>query len=113
MPITPPGNTQQILQMSSIVEKIQAQMVVHLAGDQIQDQERERLDELKRLELQDLDESNPLEPSNSEGGNRKRRLRVKKKGESADKDKQNASVSASASPHIPEDNQGSNLDVVV
>ena len=113
MPITPPANTQQVLQMSSAVEKIQAQQMVHLAGDQLQDEERERLDELKRLELQDPDQSNPLERANPEGGNRKRRLRFKKPAKSADKDQQDTSASTSASPPIPEGNQGSNLDVVV
>ncbi len=113
MPITPPVNHQLVLQMSSAVEKIQAQQVVHLAGDQIQDEERERLDELKRMELQDPDPSNPMEPTNSEGGSRKRRLRIKRPSQSADKKEQEKSAPTSAAPHIPEEDQGSNLDVVV
>lgn len=113
MPISQPVNTQLVLQMSSAVEKIQAQQMVHLAGDQIQDEERERLDELKRLELQDPGESSPLEPADSEGENRKPRLRVKKGASSSDKEEQDASVPASAAPPIPEEDQGSNLDVVV
>ena len=53
MPVIQPTNLQQVLQMSSAVEKVQAQQVQLLAADQIQDQERVLLDEAKRTELQD------------------------------------------------------------
>ena len=39
MPITNPANIQQVLQMSGAVEKIQTQQALHLAVDQLQEEE--------------------------------------------------------------------------
>lgn len=109
MPQIEISNIQLVLQMSSAVEKVQAQQVQHLAADQIQDQERDMLDELKRTELQDLEASNPTEPTHPDGGQRRRRLRIKKKAASADKKDQGNLPSRG-----PEaSGQGSHLDIVV
>jgi hypothetical protein len=110
MPIIEPSNMQQVLQMSSAVEKVQAQQVIHLTADQIQDHERVLLDEAKRTELQDPEDSNPTEPTHpDESGRRRRRLRFKKPGQNADEE---------GKGDLPpqgtvEESHGSNLDIVV
>lgn len=87
MPVIEPTNLQLVLQMSSAVEKVQAQQVQHLAADQIQDQERALLDEAKRTELQEPEGSNPSEPIHpDESGRGKKRLRFKKPGQNADEE---------------------------
>lgn len=110
MPIIAPTNLQQVLQMSSAVEKVQTQQVLHLAADQIQNQERVLLDEAKRTELQDPEASNPTEPTNpDESGRGRRRLRFKKSGQNADEEgKGNLPPQGTV-----EESQGSNLDIVV
>ena len=110
MPVIEPTNLQLVLQMSSAVEKVQTQQVQHLAADQIQDQERDLLDEAKRIELQDPEGSNPTEPVHEdESGRRRRRLRIKKPLQTAEEE---------GKGNLPprgtlEENQGSNLDIVV
>ena len=110
MSVIEPTNLQQVLQMSSAVEKVQAQQVQHLAADQIQDQERVLLDEAKRTELQDPEGSNPAEPTNpDENGRGRKRLRFKKTGQNADEEEK-----GSLPPQgTMEASQGSNLDIVV
>ena len=110
MPVIEPTNLQLVLQMSSAVEKVQAQQVQHLAADQIQDQERVLLDEAKRTELQDPEGSEPIEPTHPDESRRgKRRLRFKKSGQNAEEEgKGNLPPQGTI-----EENQGSNLDIVV
>jgi hypothetical protein len=110
MPVIQPTNLQQVLQMSSAVEKVQAQQVQLLAADQIQDQERVLLDEAKRTELQDPEETNPTEPTHlDENGRGRRRLRVKKTSQNADEEgKGNLPPQGTL-----DESQGSNLDIVV
>ena len=110
MPVIEPTNLQQVLQMSSAVEKVQAQQVQHLAADQIQDQERALLDEAKRTELQDPEGSDPVEPTHPDESRRgKRRIRFKKPGQNADEEgKGNLPPQGTV-----EESQGSNLDIVV
>ena len=109
MPVIQPTNLQQVLQMSSAVEKVQTQQVQHLAADQIQDQERDLLDEVKRTELQDPEESNPTEPTHPDGSGRRRRLRIKKSVEKAD-----IIEERDMSPKGPaEGSKGTHLDIVV
>ena len=109
MPVIEPANLQQVLQMSSAVEKVQAQQVLHLAADQIQDQERALLDEAKRTELQDPEETNPAEPTNPDETARRRRLRIKNPAQNADEEGK-----GSVRPQdTAEDTQGSHLDIVV
>jgi hypothetical protein len=110
MSVIEPTNLQQVLQMSSAVQKVQAQQVQHLAADQIQDQERVLLDEAKRTELQDPEGSNPAEPIHpDEKGRGRRRLRFKKTGQNAD-EKGKGSLPPQGTM---EASQGSNLDIVV
>ncbi len=110
MPTIQPTNLQLVLQMSSAVEKVQAQQVQQLAADQIQDQERVLLDEAKRTELQEPEGSNPTEPTNpDESGRGRKRLRFKKPGHNADEEgKGNLPPQGTE-----EESQGSNLDIVV
>ncbi len=109
MPVIQPTNLQQVLQMSSAVEKVQAQQVLQLAADQIQDQERVLLDEKKRAELQDPEGTNPAEPTHSDGTGRRRRLRIKNPAQYADEEEK-----GSVWPQdTAEDTQGSHLDIVV
>lgn len=110
MSVIEPTNLQLVLQMSSAVEKVQTQQVQHLAADQIQDQERDLLDEAKRTELQDPEESNPTEPIHSdENGRGRKRLRFKKSDKNADEEGK-----GNLPPHgTVESNQGANLDIVV
>ena len=110
MTVIEPTNLQQVLQMSSAVEKVQAQQVQHLAADQIQDQERDLLDEVKRTELQEPEGSEPAEPTHPDENRRgKRRLRFKKSGQNADEERTGSLPPRGTS----EENQGSNLDIVV
>ncbi len=110
MPVIEPTNLQQVLQMSSAVEKMQAQQVIHLAADQIQDQERVLLDEAKRTELQDPEGSDPAEPTHPDESRRgRKRLRFKKPAQNTDEEgKGNLPPQGTV-----EDSQGSNLDIVV
>ena len=110
MSVIEPTNLQQVLQMSSAVEKVQAQQVQHLAADQIQDQERDLLDEAKRTELQDPEGSNPTEPTHPDESRRgRKRLRFKKPGQNSD-DKGEGDLQPQGTVDT---DQGSNLDIVV
>jgi hypothetical protein len=110
MPVIEPSNLQQILQMSSAVEKVQAQQVQHLAADQVQDHERALLDEAKRTELQDPEDSDPTEPTHPDESRRgKKRIRFKKPGQNADEEEKGNLPSQGT----VEESQGSNLDIVV
>ncbi|MCF8720611.1 hypothetical protein [Nitrospina gracilis] len=113
MPITFPANHQHVLQMSSAVEKVQVQQALHLALDQLAEEEQARQNEAKRVEVQDPENSNPTDPTNpDEGGNRRRRLRIKKKQKPADTKETTPSSTATPSAGMPEKNQGVHLDVV-
>jgi len=109
MPVIEPVNSQQVLQMSSAVEKIQAQQVQHLATDQLRNEDRAALDELKRTEVQDPEESNPSEPTDPESQARRQRLRIKKTAQPTDEEDDRVESNLS----IQEKSQGSNLDIVI
>jgi len=109
MPVIGPINTQQVLQMSSAVEKVHAQLVQHLATDQLRDEDRAKLDELKRTEVQDAEESNPSEPTDPESRARRRRLRIKKTAQPSDEKEEGVESDLS----IAKGSQGSNLDIVI
>jgi hypothetical protein len=111
MSIIGPTNLQQVLQMSSAVEKVQAQQVQLLAADQVQDQERVLLDEAKRTELQDPEGSNPTEPTHPDENRRgRKRLRFKKSTQNADEeDKGNLPPRGT----MEDSQEGGNLDIVV
>ena len=109
MSVIEPINTQLVLQMSSAVEKVQAQQVQHLATDQLRDEDRAALDELKRTEVQKPEESNPSEPTDPESHARRRQLHIKKNAQPADE------MGEGAEPDLPtsEGSQGSKLDIVI
>ena len=110
MTVIEPTNLQLVLQMSSAVEKVQAQQVQHLAADQIQDQERILLDEAKRTELQEPEASEQTEPTHPDENRRgKRRLRFKKTGQNADEE----GIGSLPPRGTSDESQGSNLDIVV
>jgi len=109
MPVIEPVNTQQVLQMSSAVEKVQAQQVQHLATDQLRDRERAALDELKATEVQDPEETNPSDPTDPDGRARRRQLRIKKTAQPTDEMDEGAESDLS----VAEGSQGSNLDIVI
>lgn len=114
MPVNVPFSTQLVLQMSSAVEKVQMQQVLHLAVDQLVEEEQAKLNEAKRVEVQGLEDSKPPEPTNPEGNAARRgRVRIKKKIEAADK-KEQAQRSTSTTPgRLAEAQNGTHLDVVV
>ncbi len=71
MPIIEPANSQQVLQMSSFVEKIQqGQQQVHHSINNYLNEERAALDEVKRSEIQDPENMDPSDPANPESGSR-------------------------------------------
>lgn len=74
-----PVNTQQILQMGGHVEKIQ-QTLQHLqmtTAEQL-DAERSQLDEMKRTEVQDADQTAEGHGVNPDAKGSRRRLRIRK-----------------------------------
>lgn len=109
MPIIEPVHIQQVLQMSSAVEKVQAQLVQHLATGQLRDEDRAVLDGLKRTEVQDPEESNPSDPTNPDSQARRRRLRIKKTAQPTDENEDRVESNLS----LREGSQGSNLDIVI
>ena len=74
-----PVNTQQVLQMGGHVEKIQ-QTLQHLQTTVAEQLEAERsfLDEMKKTEVQDMDATNEVHPSNPEAKGKRRRLKIRK-----------------------------------
>jgi hypothetical protein len=79
MPTTPQVNTQQVMQMGTHSEKLQhtIQTLSNVTAQQA-NSEREVTDEMKRTEVQDLENACFIEQDNSEIG-AKKRLRVLRK----------------------------------
>ena len=96
MPSTPPVNMQQVLQMGTHTEKLQQtiQALPNVTAQQV-DKERERNDELKRLQVQDMDPSYFIEETDPKTRGKKR-LRVRKKSQHVDED-------VNSEPPLPED----------
>lgn len=114
MPVNIPFSTQLVLQMSTAVEKMQMQQVLHLAIDQLAEETEARRNEAKRVEIQDPEGSNPSEPTHPDGGAARRgRVSIKKKTGDADKEGQADASADTASGPIAENRTGRNLDVVV
>lgn len=109
MPIIEPANTQQVLQMSPAVEKVFTEQQALHAADQARLKEQMDRDELKRTEVQDLEESNPTEPANPDGKGSGRKLVIKKKQVSTEMKEDPSSV---APPPVAEGDQGSQLDIL-
>ncbi len=109
MPVIETVNIQQVLQMSSAVEKVLAQQVQHLATDQLRNEDRAALDELKRTEVQDPEKPHPSDPTDPESQARRQRLRIKKTAQPADEEDDRVESNLS----IRRESQGSNLDIVI
>ena len=105
MPSTPPVNMQQVLQMGTHTEKLQQtiQALPNVTAQQV-DKERERNDELKRLQVQDMDPSYYIEETDPKTRGKKR-VRVRKKSQSVDED-------VNPEPPLPENPYRGKLNIV-
>ena len=113
MPTTGTINTQQILQMGTLTEKLQHTMQ-HLpstSAQQIQD-EQVTVNELKQVEVQDPEQTEASSPTNSEG-KRRREIRLRNKSKQ-NNDFENP-LSSSIQEHLPKDisQQGQRVDLTV
>lgn len=110
MPIIEPANTQQVLQMSSFVEKVQqGQQQIHHSINQYLDEERAVLDEIKRSEVQEAENPHSVDPANPDGAGSgqaspKRPLSAGKSGNNADEPPRKKEISF---------NKGSEVDLYV
>jgi hypothetical protein len=106
MPTTPPVNMQQVLQMGTHAEKLQhtLQALPNVTAQQV-DKEREKDDELKRHQVQDIDPSSLVDETDRQTRGKKR-VRVLKKNQPADKDD-------SPEPPLPEDFYRGKMNIVV
>jgi hypothetical protein len=96
--------------MSSHVEKIQqSQQQVHHNIGQHLDEERAKLDEMKRSEIQDMDEANQTDPTDPEGGPKRKQVRARKKKLSDEEKDTAAETQAKSNDGI----HGSKIDVVI
>lgn len=105
MPSTPPVNTQQVLQMGTHTEKLQQtlQTLPNVTAQQV-DKERQKEDELKRIQVQDMDPSYLIEETDAKTRGKKR-VRVRKKSPSPDED-------PSPEPPLPEDPYRGKINIV-
>jgi hypothetical protein len=105
MPTTPLVNTQQVLQMGSHTEKLQHTMQTQpTVVAQQADKERKLADELKRVQVQDMDPTHLLEKTDPET-RAKKRIRVRKKNHSDAEDE------GPESP-LPEDPHRGSLNII-
>ena len=86
MPSTPPVNTQQVLQIGTHTEKLQQtlQALPNVTAQQV-DKERQRDDELKRSQVQDMAPPYYIEETDPQT-QAKKRVRVRKKNQPSDED---------------------------
>jgi len=105
MPSTPPVNTQQVLQMGTHTEKLQhtLQALPNVTAQQV-DKEREKDDELKRRQVQEMDPSSLIEETDPQTRGKKR-VRVLKKNQPADEDD-------SPEPPLPEDPYRGKINII-
>jgi hypothetical protein len=105
MPSSLPVNMQQVLQMGTHTEKLQhtLQALPNVTAQQV-DKERERIDEMKRLQVQGLDPSYFIEKIDPKTHGEKI-VRVRKKGQHVEEE-------ASCEPPLPEDLYRENIHIV-
>ena len=111
MPTIEPANTQQIIQMSPLVEKVQQstqQQPSSLAHQLIQE-DNAKQNELKRTEVQDPDRKEPSDPTNPDGRAGHGRLRTNRKA----KEPKSNEIAAKELSLIVNRDQGDKIDVVV
>jgi hypothetical protein len=106
MPSTLPVNMQQVLQMGTHTEKLQhtLQVLPNVTAQQV-DKEREKDDELKRRQVQDMDPSYLIEETDPQTRGKKR-VRVRKNNQTVDDDD-------SPEPPLPEDPYRGKISIVV
>ncbi len=111
MPTTQPVNIQQILQMGTHTEKLQAtlQDLPQTTAQQL-DAERAANDELKRSEVQDMEFSEAVNPTGPENRHR-RRIRVFKKP--SEQEEEEAEGLSEKEISRAEKHQGTAVDLVV
>jgi hypothetical protein len=105
MPTTPPVNMQQVLQMGTHTEKLQhtLQALPNVTAQQL-DKEREKNDELKRLQVQDMDPSYLIEETDPKTRGKKR-VRVRNKNQPDNEDD-------GPEPPLPEDPYRGKINIV-
>ena len=106
MPSTLPVNMQQVLQMGTHTEKLQhtLQALPNVTAQQV-DKEREKDDELKRRQVQDMDPSYLIKKTDPQTRGKKR-VRVRKNNQTVDEDD-------SPEPPLPEDPYRGKISIVV
>ncbi len=109
MPVIPPANTQQVLQMSSAVEKVQTQQVQHLAGSQADMEQLQKLENQKSSEIQEPEETHSSEATDPDSGPRQRHIRIKKTAEKPGKEEDGSQTPS----HVPEEIPGGSLNVII
>ena len=100
MPITGTVNTQQVLQMGTLTEKLQQtlQQLPTITSQQLQD-EQGKLDELKRAEIQDPENPEAANPTDPEG-QRRRQAGIRKKAAQEDESAEpSKDADINAEPH--------------
>ncbi len=113
MPTTGTINTQQVIQMGTLTEKLQ-QTLQHLpvtTGQQLQD-EQATVNEIKQTEVQDPEESAASNPTHPEGKRRREsRLRKKAAKENESENIHTGSTTDSSSKAVSPQGQHINLTV--
>ena len=106
MPSTLPVNMQQVLQMGTHTEKLQhtLQALPNVTAQQV-DKEREKDDELKRRQVQDMGPSYLIEETDPQTRGKKR-VRVRKNNQTVDED-------YSLEPPLSEDPYRGKISIVV
>ena len=100
MPTTPPVNTQQVLQMSTHTEKVQQtiQSLSNVNAQQL-NKEREVSDELKRSQVQELNNTYFIEEIDPKTGAKKRVRVIKKKKEGQDSERSESDKNVTFESH--------------
>ena len=112
MPTTGTVNTQQILQMGTLTEKLQhtLQHLPATTGQQLQD-EQVAINELKQIEIQDPEN---IEASNSTNPEGKRRREIRLRTKSNQDNASEGSLHQSTQDNIPKgDPQGQHVNLTV
>ena len=113
MPTTGTINTQQILQMGTLTEKLQHTMQ-HLpstSAQQIQD-EQVTVNELKQVEVQDPEQTEASGPTNPEG-KRRREIRLRNKSKQSNAVEKPLSNSTQENLPASVSHQGQNINLTV
>ncbi len=109
MPVIEPGNTQQILQMSSAVEKVQTQQVQQLPNGQIQIEAFNKLKKEKTKQVKRPVNSQETQVTDSKNVNPQIVPSLKKHFETSEEESSEHNTQSG----FPENPQGENLNIVV